>query len=250
MPLPAAVALVIVLGMLLGLVNGLLSTYGKIPSFIVTLATMNVYRGAAYLITKALTIFSVSPHLELIFYGRLLGIPMPFYYVVILYGLAALFLRHTVAGRFIYAVGGNESASRLSGIPDTFVYSNTTLPDSAILVARFANGAIGGIGGGCTSEQRVTREYLDLHFQNGIAQVFGMLDQPYHVRILMRDEPVAEEHEYPGSDGIREEVRHFVDCVRENREPACTGGDGRKALAIALATLESIQAHRPVAVPD
>lgn len=133
---------------------------------------------------------------------------------------------------------------------DTFVYSNTTLPDSAILVARFVNGAIGGIAGGCTSEQRVTREYLDLHFQNGIAQVFGMLDQPYHVRILMRDEPVAEEHEYPGSDGIREEVRHFVDCVRENREPACTGQDGRKALAIALATLESIQAHRPVAVPD
>lgn len=117
MPLPSAIALVILLGMFLGLVNGLLSTYGKIPSFIVTLATMNIYRGAAYLITKALTIFSVSPHLEPIFYGRLLGIPMPFYYVVILYGLAALFLRYMAAGRFLYAVGGNESASRLSGIP-------------------------------------------------------------------------------------------------------------------------------------
>jgi len=129
---------------------------------------------------------------------------------------------------------------------DTFVYANTRLPDSAILVARFANGAIGGIGGGCTSEQRVTREYLDLHFEKGIAQVFGMLDQPFQVRILMRDEPLAEEHEYPGSDGIREEMRHFVDCVRENREPACTGEDGKKALAIALATLESVKTHRPV----
>ncbi len=39
---------------------------------------------------------------------------------------------------------------------DTFVYPNTKLPDSAILVARFRNGAIGGIGGGCTSEQHVT----------------------------------------------------------------------------------------------
>jgi len=116
-PLPTAIALVIVLGMVLGLLNGLLSTYGKIPSFIVTLATMNVYRGAAYLITKALTIFSVSPLLEPIFYGRLLGIPMPFYYVVILYGVAALFLRYTVPGRFLYAVGGNESAALLSGIP-------------------------------------------------------------------------------------------------------------------------------------
>jgi ribose transport system permease protein len=116
-PLPVAIAMVLALGVLLGLINGFLSTYGRIPSFIVTLATMNVYRGAAYLVTKALTIFSVSPHLEPIFYGRLLGIPMPFYYVVVIYGLAALFLRHTVPGRFLYAVGGNESASRLSGIP-------------------------------------------------------------------------------------------------------------------------------------
>jgi len=45
-------------------------------------------------------------------------------------------------------------------------------------VARFVNGAIGCIGGGCTSEERVTREYLDLHFEKGIAQVSGNLDQP------------------------------------------------------------------------
>ena len=56
---------------------------------------------------------------------------------------------------------------------DTFVYPNTKLPDSAILVARFRNGAIGGIGGGCTSEQRVTREYLDMHFEHGIVQLSG-----------------------------------------------------------------------------
>jgi len=60
---------------------------------------------------------------------------------------------------------------------DTFVYPNTKLPDSAVLVARFVNGAIGCIGGGCTSEERVTREYLDLHFEKGIAQVSGNLDQ-------------------------------------------------------------------------
>ena len=68
------------------------------------------------------------------------------------------------------------------------------LPDSAIMVARFENGAIGGIGGGCTSEQRVTREYLDMHFENGIVQISGKLDQPYNLRILMRDDPLPEEH--------------------------------------------------------
>ncbi len=126
---------------------------------------------------------------------------------------------------------------------DTFVYPNTTLPDSAILVARFENGAIGGIGGGCTSEQRVTREYLDMHFEKGIVQIGGKLDQPYDLRILMRDEPLAEEHHFEGSDGIREEIRHFIECVREDRQPTCTGTDGRKALEIALAAIDSIRTH-------
>ena len=116
-PLGLAIPVVLLLGVVLGFINGFLSTYGRIPSFIVTLATMNIYRGAAFLVTKALTIFSVSPDLEPIFYGKFLGIPMPFYYVVILYGIAALFLRHTIPGRSLYAVGGNESAARLSGIP-------------------------------------------------------------------------------------------------------------------------------------
>lgn len=125
---------------------------------------------------------------------------------------------------------------------DHFVY-NTTLPDSAIMVARFENGAIGGIGGGCTSEQRVTREYLDMHFEKGIVQISGKLDQPYNLRILMREDPLPEEHCYEGSDGIREEIKHFIDCVREDKEPTSTGTDGKKALEIALAVIESIQKH-------
>lgn len=128
---------------------------------------------------------------------------------------------------------------------DHFVYS-TTLPDSAVMVVRFENGAIGAIGGGCTSEQRVTREYLDMHFQNGIVQISGRLDQPYDLRILMRDEPLAEEHHYEGSDGIREEIRHFIDCVQQDKEPACTGMDGKKALEIALGAIDSIQNHKLV----
>jgi ribose transport system permease protein len=115
-PLPLGILLVLLLGIVLGFINGFLSSYGRIPSFIVTLATMNIYRGLAFAITGGITIFSVSPQLEPIFYGRFLGIPLPFYYVVILYGSAAVFLRNTIPGRSIYALGGNESAARLSGI--------------------------------------------------------------------------------------------------------------------------------------
>ncbi|MBN1966108.1 MAG: ABC transporter permease [Anaerolineae bacterium] len=116
LPVPIAVALVLLLGAFLGFVNGFFSTYMRIPSFVVTLATMSVYRGLAFLITNGSPIFSISPDLEPVFYGNFLGLPLPFYYVVVLYIITLIFLRYTVPGRSIYAVGGNESAARLSGI--------------------------------------------------------------------------------------------------------------------------------------
>ena len=116
LPLPVGILLVLLLGIVLGFVNGFFSSYGRIPSFIVTLATMNIYRGLAFLITGGTPIFSVSPQLNPVFYGQLFGIPLPFFYVIVLYALAAVFLSNTVSGRSIYAVGGNESAARLSGI--------------------------------------------------------------------------------------------------------------------------------------
>lgn len=116
LPVLVGVVLVLLLGAFLGSVNGFLSSYGRIPSFVVTLAAMSVFRGLAFYITGGSPIFSVSPTLEYFFYGKFLGIPLPFYYVVTLYALAAIFLSITANGRAIYAVGGNESAARLSGI--------------------------------------------------------------------------------------------------------------------------------------
>lgn len=116
LPLPVGIFLALLLGIGLGFINGFLCTYGKIPSFIVTLATMSIYRGLAFLITNGTPIFSVSPQLDPLFYGKLLNIPLPFYYVVFLYAITSLFLRNTIPGRAIYALGGNESAARLSGI--------------------------------------------------------------------------------------------------------------------------------------
>ena len=116
LPVSLGILIVLLLGAVLGFVNGLLSTYGRIPSFAVTLATMSAYRGLAFLVTKGTPIFYVSPYLEPIFYWRFLGVPLPFYYVLVFYLIAVVFLRYTVSGRAIYAIGGNESAARLSGI--------------------------------------------------------------------------------------------------------------------------------------
>ena len=115
-PVEVAIPATLLLGALLGLFNGVLSAYLRIPAFVTTLATLTIYRGMAFLITGGTPIFSISPKLRPIFYGSFLGVPLPLYYVLAAFVLAALFLRYTVPGRAIYAVGGNESAARFTGI--------------------------------------------------------------------------------------------------------------------------------------
>lgn len=145
LPLPVGIVLVLLLGVLCGAINGFFSTYGRIPSFIVTLATMSIFRGFAFLITKGTPIFSVSPALEPLFYGKFLRIPLPFYYVIILYTLSAFFLRNTIPGRAIYAVGGNESAARLTGLSVNgtrmlaFVLSGLTAAIGGVLLTAWLN---------------------------------------------------------------------------------------------------------------
>jgi len=114
--LALGVVVVLLLGVLLGLVNGVLTAYLRIPSFITTLAALSAFRGLAFMFNKGSPIFSLSPHLERLFYGKLLYVPLPLFYVVALYAVAFWFLRNTAPGRAIYAVGGSPAAARLSGI--------------------------------------------------------------------------------------------------------------------------------------
>ena len=147
-PVPIAVLLLLGLGALIGLIGGFLSTYGRIPSFIATLALMGIIRGIAFLITGGTPIMSVSEDLEPLFYGNLAGIPLPLIYVLLLYSLVFILLRYTRTGRAIYAVGGNESAARLSGIAVertrllTFVIAGMTSALAGILtMARLNSGS-------------------------------------------------------------------------------------------------------------
>jgi ribose transport system permease protein len=114
--LEAALLLVLVVGVLIGAFNGVVSAYLRIPSFITTLAGLISFRGMALLFNNGSPIFSLDPRLEPIFYGTVAGIPLPFVYIVVLYALASVFMSRTRTGREIYAVGGNASAARLSGI--------------------------------------------------------------------------------------------------------------------------------------
>lgn len=115
-PLPLAIVVAVACGALLGALNGALTAYLRIPAFITTLAALSAFRGMAFIFNNGSPIFSLHPGLEEIFYGTLAGLPLPLYYIVVLFGLAWFVLRYTEFGRAVYAVGGNPNAARLSGI--------------------------------------------------------------------------------------------------------------------------------------
>jgi ribose transport system permease protein len=106
----------IVCASLIGLVNGLLITMFNLPPFIATLGIMSVARGAAYTITAGQPIYTF-PESFLAITGRVAGFPLITSMVMVLmFAIGAYVLKYTRYGRYLYAIGGNESCAHLSGI--------------------------------------------------------------------------------------------------------------------------------------
>jgi UDP-N-acetylglucosamine 3-dehydrogenase len=124
---------------------------------------------------------------------------------------------------------------------DNFIFKDHVPPDSAVISMRFKNGAIAGLGGGCTGDPRVSAEHLLMHFEKGIVKISGLLDRPYDLEILMRDAEETECFHFEGSTGIEEEIDHFRACIERGVSLNTTGEDGRIALGTALAVLSSIE---------
>jgi ribose transport system permease protein len=144
-PLSLAVPMILVVGGVLGLFIGIITAYGRIPSFITTLAGLIAFRGMALTFNNGSPIFSLDPALEPIFYGKLAGVPLPFFYLVFFYALAAFAMNYTKLGREIYAVGGNPAAALLTGInvrkvqATTFVIAGFMTAVGAILMSARLN---------------------------------------------------------------------------------------------------------------
>jgi ribose transport system permease protein len=144
-PLVPAILLTLGLGAVLGAVLGGLTAYLRIPAFITTLAALSAFRGMAFMFNEGSPIFSLHPQLEPIFYGTFLGLPLPLYYLVVLFGLSWFVLRYTAFGRATYAVGGNPAAARLSGLNVrrvqfmAFVIGGLTAGIGAVLMAARLN---------------------------------------------------------------------------------------------------------------
>lgn len=105
-----------VVGLACGAINGALFAYGKVPSFIVTLGTLVIFRGIVLLFTKGAPVSISDPQFLAVFAGRLLGIPNAVLIALVVTGLASLVFNQTVFGRELRAVGGGERVALLSGI--------------------------------------------------------------------------------------------------------------------------------------
>lgn len=128
MPIPFAVLMGVLAGLVVGLFNAYMISHTTIPPFIVTLATMNIARGIAYVITNGQPIQIVSNSFNFIGSGYLFGVlPMPVLYFAIILAITFIILNKTKLGRYIYATGGNIEAARFAGIKTKkvifFVYS-------------------------------------------------------------------------------------------------------------------------------
>lgn len=114
--LAAAVTSGLVVGTAVGAFNGFVISTTTIPPFIVTLATMNIARGAAYVYTGGQPIRVMSDSFNFIGAGYVGDIPMPIIYLLFIVLISFFILSQSKLGRHIYAVGGNSQAARFSGI--------------------------------------------------------------------------------------------------------------------------------------
>ncbi|MBB5149367.1 MULTISPECIES: ribose ABC transporter permease [Ureibacillus] len=113
-----SMGIALILGLILGAINGVIITKGKVAPFIATLATMTVYRGLTLVYTNGKPISGLGDHASFQLFGKgyFLGIPIPVITTLITFGILYFILHKTTFGRRVYAVGGNEEAAKLSGI--------------------------------------------------------------------------------------------------------------------------------------
>ena len=104
-------------GMICGLLNGVISAYWGLPSFIITLGMLNIARGAGLQVSNAETIYAFPLAFEE--FGSMLigGVPVVFIVALVMTLIAWFVLNRTVFGRLLYGIGNNEEAVRLAGHP-------------------------------------------------------------------------------------------------------------------------------------
>ena len=139
-------------GALIGLANGLLVTLLRLPSFIATYGMLWILHGITYYFMAGATINGFSKSFRMIGSGYWFGIPVPIYMMLFFLISGSIFLRYTIFGQQIYALGANPVTARLSGVPVTrrlllvYILSGITAGVASLVFLARLNSAEGDIG--------------------------------------------------------------------------------------------------------
>ncbi len=142
-------------GLVCGLFNGVLITYVGLSPFVVTLGTLSIARSVAVVMSQNKMIYQFGPYADeffRIFGGQVFGIANSMWVLVIMAICFALGLRFTVWGRHLFAVGGNEHAAQLTGVPvnrvklQAYVFSALCAAVASILILGWQGSAINALG--------------------------------------------------------------------------------------------------------
>jgi rhamnose transport system permease protein len=117
-PMPLAILLGMALGAVLGMVNGLIITFGKVPPIIATLGTLSIYRGLVFLYSAGgwVNSYELPNSFKQLSKGTPLGLPNMVIFAIVVAGIVFYFLNYTRTGRDIYAVGSSPDAAQIAGI--------------------------------------------------------------------------------------------------------------------------------------
>jgi ribose transport system permease protein len=146
-PIPLAIAGSLAVGFGFGLFNGLAITWGRLPPFIATLGMMSIARGCALLFTEGRPVSGFDPAFRAIATSQIGGVPMPILLTAAVFIVGHVVLSETRFGRYMYSIGGNEEATRLSGVNvrlhKTLVYGVSGLASAiaAVLLTARLNSA-------------------------------------------------------------------------------------------------------------
>src|SRR5260221_5236132 len=140
-----------------GLINGIVIAYVRLSSFIVALGMFGIARSRAQVLSENHMIYEFGRDEKVFFQiggGTLLGLANPFILLVLLTVVFIIVFRYTAWGRWIYAIGGNENAARLTGVPvnrmklSVYMLSSLMAGISAVLLVGWQGGAVNAMGAG------------------------------------------------------------------------------------------------------
>ena len=143
--------------LLCGLVNGILIAYVRLSSFIVTLGMFGIARSLAQVLSENHMIYEFGPDEKLFFAlggGTIYGFANPFILLIVLVVVFMIVFRYTTWGRWVFALGGNENAARLTGVPvnrmklSVYLLSALMAGISAVLLVGWQGAAINAMGTG------------------------------------------------------------------------------------------------------